>query len=447
MRQLLFFSLALLLASCQDPAVITNLDATITGVEEEAKLTVTGPSYKKEIDIVDGKIQDTLMITEAEIYSFAIGRQKIFTYLKAGETVSINGDVKKFASEGTFANEEHQVIAGYFQQKQEIMETDFSLRTLLDLTPDTLLITLEAGGEKLKENLSSVALPQAIADRELEAFDFRKKEISYLYPIYTDTEEADLPAGLQDPLAGVDLQDEDKFKSNSAYNSLVETAFMMSLNQDTTNSYEQVFKDKIAALPAGNIRNTLLYGTMRYLVGPNDKLEENMAFFREYSSDEESIAKMEEKYENFQDLMRGKPSPSFDYENHKGGKTTLEDLRGKYVYVDVWATWCGPCIGEIPSLKAKEEKYHDANVEFVSISIDDMDDGDKWRAMVDDRELGGTQLMADNAWKSSFPQEYQINGIPRFILIDPAGNIVSADAPRPSDDKLDELFAEEGLLQ
>ncbi|MCD8529622.1 MAG: TlpA family protein disulfide reductase [Flavobacterium sp.] len=56
--------------------------------------------------------------------------------------------------------------------------------------------------------------------------------------------------------------------------------------------------------------------------------------------------------------MEGIASPSFDYENHKGGKTKLEDLRGKYVYIDVWATWCGPCIAEIPHLKKVEEKYH-----------------------------------------------------------------------------------------
>ena len=49
-------------------------------------------------------------------------------------------------------------------------------------------------------------------------------------------------------------------------------------------------------------------------------------------------------------------APSFDYENHKGGKTKLEDLRGKYVYIDVWATWCGPCRAEIPHLKKVEEK-------------------------------------------------------------------------------------------
>ncbi|AUP77450.1 TlpA family protein disulfide reductase [Flavivirga eckloniae] len=137
----------------------------------------------------------------------------------------------------------------------------------------------------------------------------------------------------------------------------------------------------------------------------------------------------------------GKPSPEFvDYENHKGGTTSLADLKGKYVYIDVWATWCGPCKKEIPSLKKVEKQYHGKNIEFVSISIDTPKDHGKWKEMVNDKALGGVQLFADNNWKSQFVQDYKIQGIPRFILIDPAGNIVNADAPRPSSPKLIELF-------
>lgn len=136
--------------------------------------------------------------------------------------------------------------------------------------------------------------------------------------------------------------------------------------------------------------------------------------------------------------MNNKPSPSFDYENHKGGKTKLEDLRGKYVYVDVWATWCGPCRAEIPHLKEMEKKYHGKNIEFVSISIDTKKDYEKWKKFVTEKELGGVQLFADNDWNSKFVTDFGITGIPRFILIDPAGNVVNANAERPSSPKLQE---------
>ena len=132
----------------------------------------------------------------------------------------------------------------------------------------------------------------------------------------------------------------------------------------------------------------------------------------------------------------GTPSPTFDYENHKGGKTSLESLKGKYVYIDVWATWCGPCRAEIPHLKKVEAAYHEKNIEFVSISIVKMKDHEKWTKFVTEKELGGIQLFADNDWNSQFVKDYQINGIPRFILVGPNGEIVSADAPRPSSPEL-----------
>ncbi len=136
------------------------------------------------------------------------------------------------------------------------------------------------------------------------------------------------------------------------------------------------------------------------------------------------------------DKLNGTVSPGFDYENHKGGKTKLDNLRGKYVYIDTWATWCGPCIREIPAMKEVEKKYHGKNIQFVSISIDEKKDYEKWKKFVADKELGGIQLYADNAWNSAFMVAYGVKSIPRFILIGPDGKVISANAPRPSSPEL-----------
>lgn len=141
--------------------------------------------------------------------------------------------------------------------------------------------------------------------------------------------------------------------------------------------------------------------------------------------------------------LNGSISPVFNFGNYQGGTTKLKDFKGKYVYIDVWATWCGPCIAEIPSLKMLEEKYQDKNIAFVSISIDKMKDIEKWRNMVKAKNLGGVQVIADNDWNSKFVLDYKITSIPRFILIDPSGKIIKGDAARPSNP---ELQAELDLL-
>ncbi|GAA3604390.1 TlpA disulfide reductase family protein [Flavivirga amylovorans] len=139
--------------------------------------------------------------------------------------------------------------------------------------------------------------------------------------------------------------------------------------------------------------------------------------------------------------LKGQASPKFvDYENYAGGTTSLNDLKGKYVYIDMWATWCGPCKAEIPFLKEVEKAYHDKNIAFVSISIDKKKAYNTWRNMVKDKALSGIQLWAKE--DKTFVDEYKVSGIPRFILIDPNGNVVNADAPRPSSDKLKVLFKE-----
>lgn len=143
--------------------------------------------------------------------------------------------------------------------------------------------------------------------------------------------------------------------------------------------------------------------------------------------------------------LKGTPSPKFvNYENYKGGTTSLDDLKGKYVYVDIWATWCGPCKREIPYLKAVEKEYEGKNIAFVSISIDKKEVYDKWKSMIKEKDLGGIQLLADNDWNSQFVRDYEIEGIPRFLLIDTKGIIVNADALRPSNPKLKSVL--DGLL-
>ena len=146
-------------------------------------------------------------------------------------------------------------------------------------------------------------------------------------------------------------------------------------------------------------------------------------------------------------FSKGNPSPKFvDYVDIKGGKKSLDSFKGKYVYIDVWATWCGPCIQQIPFLQSLEKEYAKKNIEFVSISTDESRRSGgsweaaekKWRDFVKEKQMTGVQLWSGQDF--SFQQAYQIAGIPRFILIDPNGNIVDANAPRPSDPRLKTLL-------
>jgi thiol-disulfide isomerase/thioredoxin len=134
--------------------------------------------------------------------------------------------------------------------------------------------------------------------------------------------------------------------------------------------------------------------------------------------------------------LTGKPSPLFSYEDLQGKTVNLTDFRGKYVYIDLWASWCEICLMDMPYLNQLKNELSGKNIAFISISIDEQKDKAKWKKAMAREHMNGIQLIADKAKQSSFIKEYGIRGIPRYILIDPQGNVMDANAKRPGEPEL-----------
>lgn len=163
------------------------------------------------------------------------------------------------------------------------------------------------------------------------------------------------------------------------------------------------------------------------------------SIYRSFNRGTSTKAQKSEVYETYRrqlDYGNNTTAPDFSYHDVNGKKVKLSDLRGKYTYIDIWATWCGPCKAQIPFLAKLESDYKGKDIQFLSISVDESKDRGKWATFVKDQRLGGIQVMADNAFKSEFIQKFNIYAIPRFILISPQGKIISTNAKRPSDPEL-----------
>lgn len=138
----------------------------------------------------------------------------------------------------------------------------------------------------------------------------------------------------------------------------------------------------------------------------------------------------------YDDNSAGHEAIDFRFQDVNGKQVALSDFKGKVVYVDVWATWCGPCKGEIPHLIKLEEAYHDnPDIVFMSVSVDKSKDIDKWKQMLKDKGMGGVQLFAGDR-SDEVMSPYKIKGIPRFMLFDKDGKVINADAPRPSSSEI-----------
>ena len=142
------------------------------------------------------------------------------------------------------------------------------------------------------------------------------------------------------------------------------------------------------------------------------------------------------EYEKVLHKNVGQKGLDFTYKDINDKAVSFSDFKGKFVYIDLWATWCGPCKAEIPHMKKIEEDYHGKNIVFVSLSLDKPKDAQKWKDYVTKEQLKGIQLMADKDFGSDVAKNYDVNAIPRFLLFDTKGNIINADALRPSNPEL-----------
>lgn len=127
-------------------------------------------------------------------------------------------------------------------------------------------------------------------------------------------------------------------------------------------------------------------------------------------------------------LMEGQPAIDFAVVDMDGKKGRLSDYKGKVLYVDFWATWCGPCLGEMPRFNELSKKY--PGIQFIGVSVDD--DAKAWQNKLQrDADHGNVlELLSQDPLVRT---EWDITGIPRFLLIDPEFRIISAAAPWPSD--------------
>ncbi len=149
---------------------------------------------------------------------------------------------------------------------------------------------------------------------------------------------------------------------------------------------------------------------------------------------EKHASVIDDVYAKFKGLAPGDPAVDFEFKSGNGKVYCLADFKGKFLLIDAWATWCGPCRAETPHFKKLAEEFKDENIEFMALSLDS--DKDAWLNYIKKNKSQILSLIAPRDFKGKFPKFFKITSIPRFILIDPEGKIVDAYAPRPSDPKL-----------
>ncbi|MHC8947678.1 redoxin domain-containing protein [Sphingobacterium hungaricum] len=139
------------------------------------------------------------------------------------------------------------------------------------------------------------------------------------------------------------------------------------------------------------------------------------------------------KMELLKPFSNGSVAPEFSLPDTLGNQVALSSFKGKYVFIDFWASWCLPCRFENPNVIAAYNKYKDKNFTVLGISIDEAKDKEKWLKAIKDDKVQQWQHVSDLiGWKSPVATLYKIQAIPRNFLIDPDGKIVGSDLRGPA---------------
>lgn len=128
-------------------------------------------------------------------------------------------------------------------------------------------------------------------------------------------------------------------------------------------------------------------------------------------------------------LSIGTPAIDFTVNDADGNKVKLSELKGKVVYIDFWASWCGPCIAQFKYTKKIKEHFAGKDVVFVYISIDE--NAEAWEKAKEKYELSGLHTRVDG-WKAKVAEDYGVRGVPSYFLVDREGKFATEDTPRPS---------------
>lgn len=423
-------------------------------------MTLKGFNFEQKIkfDRKTKTFSDSLKHITPGHYTLVIGKRPIPLYLTSTDDLKLTVDAKKRTKSPVFEGATAAINKYLGDRRKKFGLVLGNAQKFFAANEDDFL----AKNNEYKETLTSLASSSQLPADYLE---MEKRNIQYewvrninnyqkFHRILTGDDEFTTSSSFPVEIDKVDFNNSVDYANSLQYRNLL-TEHLNALAEKKQSEDSDLYLTYLETIQTEVtdtlVKNNLIHDISEKALTYTTNLPEFYKKYMSYSTSAKNKRQITEMYNKLKLTATGEPSPKFEnYESYEGGeKVSLDNLlnKGKYIYIDIWATWCGFCKKEIPLLKNFEVKYHGKNIEFVSINVDNKSNYQKWKKTVKDNEMGGVQLFAgDNERNLKFTQDYLIKGLPRFILLDPEGKIVSANAPRPSDDeKLHAIFEELGI--
>lgn len=409
------------------------------------------PAYDTllSIPVINGKFHTSTTEKIAPgIYTVKAGNFQSALFVGDNDSVFLNFDISKRAQSVKISGT--RVAENEYLKKEDRNYMLYSLNNYAyeykpEVYADELLTQWNDGVKniqnfKTSDNIKPTEDFMKMQEKLLAIKLLQLAEVVYprVYNMYYPNEVYKFPKKLEVIKKQVNKDDESLISYGYFIDYMTETLRKKSGKSDS--AYFAVINSDVKS---SKLKNTLMFNQLNTVITKVRNPEMRNFYLNKYIAmmdDERLKSKLMATNDKLNNLQRGKPAQLFVGESITGNDIMLAQLSNKYVVMDVWATWCGPCKKESPYFEDLAAQYSSDKIAFVAVSIDE--DKQAWKLEAPTKSKRVLQLWAKNE-KEEFTNGYAIASIPRFILIDPLGNIVDANMPPPSDPNFENILRKE----
>lgn len=439
--------------SCNQEKISTAtvIKGSMIGFEYQDLIIKNSNPFVFDVDTIalgeNGSFIFDVDINKPEYYTLSVGKSNMMLYVRPGDSVIFTSESSDLLESIRFSGDA-PIYNDYLTRSNRIsFDFQSSLMQLFSFQEGVIVAAIDSVRALHADEMA--ALQRGTSNLDPYFLEIEKARIIYewaiLHRVYPDyynyihhTTDFKTSPEFDTYLAQVDLNDE-KLLGLPLYVSFLETYLRKGYNEYYVDStlrdefplyinYQLNLIDK--SFESHDIKSILAYNSVKQQI-TYDGVKDIDAYWPKFTSlcnNEGLKIKLNVLLDDWKHLKRGEPAKDFTYVNIKGEGISLSSFLGKWIYIDIWATWCNPCIAEIPKLKELEHSMRDQNIVFMSISVDQT--RELWQKMVIEKELKGVQIWAGQ--DETIKEFYKVSGIPRFMIIDPEGNVYEASADRPS---------------
>lgn len=378
------------------------------------------------------------------IYKLILKDQFTYIYLTEKSKIKLTLDYNNFDSSLSYAGDLQEinqflswkVLTGDKINPMRFIYSNFSNpEYYINLTDSAYNMRYSELNSRIKPNGKTNKIFLELYKKKLKLEQAQELYLFITYFFWEDwkphTKEELFLNKIKEVTANIDINNIDNLKTDYFYYYLSSiTTYNVAKCQDYKQTNAQMNFNAVDSIISNNlIKEACLNTTISKYINTDSNTSTFYDIFKKLFVSEYALNNLEKNYQIVKNLLPGNLSPNFNFPDQNDSLYSLNSFKGKFIYIDVWATWCGPCLDEIPKFQNLIDTFNGEKIIFVSICTQSAQPS--WKNVCNTKKLKGIQLFAEN-YSDSFFEKMQITGYPSYILIDPEGKIINADAVRPS---------------